>query len=226
MVPVRCDTNGNSCSGSSGTEVPVYDSTGTTVGSLGGGFHIHKAAAVPSRPVCISTNLHRRFPSCGTPACGIPRRIVPARRFTGVWLGESQEACALLTMTNCPALRRHIYANLGRKGRARRLEPTNLLALSLPFPSPVRSHHLTVSRALRTDDSAQRRKFSELRISHVCTNYLSWSSFRCAGYKVIYPFLWVERINWEFSQLVFRETEVIMECFFYKSTLLQYKCIF
>lgn len=55
------------------------------------------------------------FLPAGLPVAVSRGEYTPARRFTGVWLGESQEACALLTMTNCPALRRHIYANLGTR---------------------------------------------------------------------------------------------------------------
>lgn len=64
--------------------------------------------------VYLSTYIGGFLPA-GLPVAVSRGEYTPARRFTGVWLGESQEACALLTMTNCPALRRHIYANLGTR---------------------------------------------------------------------------------------------------------------
>lgn len=86
------------------------------------------------------------FLPAGLPPAVSRGEYIPARRFTGVWLGESQEACALLTMTNCPALRRHIYANLGARVESpppRTYEFTRVLLPLLDVsrcPTPLPSH--------------------------------------------------------------------------------------
>lgn len=188
--PLSATSRRNLRSGSLGTELPVHRLTGSRMvpgGSFlgkGGGTVIHdvhtedrRAGAFVASSVYLPTYIGGFLPA------GLPPVRYPAGNThqlgdsQGVWLGESQEACALLTMTNCPALRRHIYANLGARveKRARRLEPTNLLApfsFVLPFP-----HSLFSSVECRNDSPRRRRKFSELRISRVNSLPVFASSF-------------------------------------------------
>lgn len=142
------------------------------------------------------------FLPAGLPVAVSRGEYTPARRFTGVWLGESQEACALLTMTNCPALRRHIYANLGtRVERARRLQPTNLLA---PF-CPSAALPVDPSPSLLPPSHPQERRDVPHRRFHA-TSKIQWiTDFACArGNSLLVftlslakrsSFFWIDWIN-------------------------------
>lgn len=107
------------------------------------------------------------FLPAGRPPAVSRGEYIPARRFTGVWLGESQEACALLTMTNCPALRRHIYANLSARVESpppRTYEFTRVLLPLLDASRRLILPSCPSFEMLCTGDSTRHRKFGELQI--------------------------------------------------------------
>lgn len=92
-------------------------------------------------------------------------------------------------MTNCPALRRHIYANLGRKGREPAASSSNLRIYShfpsppLPPSGPSRSPHLTLAAvagsSVRSAPATPRdveNSVNYVQLVHACVVFLSRSS--------------------------------------------------
>lgn len=118
------------------------------------------------------------FLPAGLPVAVSRGEYTPARRFTGVWLGESQEACALLTMTNCPALRRHIYANLGTRVE----EPAafNLRIYSRPSAPPLRFPSTLLPLLISLPSHSLERRDVPHRRFHA-TSKIQWiTDFTCA----------------------------------------------
>lgn len=132
------------------------------------------------------------FLPAGPPLAVSRGEYIPARRFTGVWLGESQEACALLTMTNCPALRRHIYANLGARVESPPPRTYEFTRVLLPLLDASR-------RPTRLPSHPSERRNAPHRRFHA-TSKIRWiTNFASARVKVLFVF--ASSLAKQFSQI-------------------------